>query len=203
MEEDQAAGRCRKSIGFRTEPSVDVSAGAVDDLHSDPPLVASDPARARETAYRFLARRVHSREEVARRLRGRGFREEIVEQTLDLLAGLGYLDDARFAEIWVRNRMGLKGYGRNLLQRELLERGVSKEVIREAIMRGEVDEEASARRVLERKFHKGREGRSAGNPDPKDWRRAYDYLLRRGFPSDLVRKVLKEQWQADLGQSNW
>jgi regulatory protein len=139
---------------------------------------------------------------VARRLRGRGFREEIVEQTLDFLAGLGYLDDVRFAESWVRARMGLKGYGRNLLQRELLERGVSKEVIREVFTRGDVDEEESARRALARRFLKGGERRSPGNPDPKGCRGAYNYLLRRGFPPDLIRKILKEQWEADVGETD-
>jgi regulatory protein len=185
--EVRAAGRCRKSIDSHIDPPADI------------PGDVGDPSRAREAAYRFLARRIRSREEVARRLRDRGFRDEIVDQTLDDLARLGYLDDARFAEIWVRTRMGLKGYGRNLLRRELLEKGVSKEAIRQALSLEEVDEEEAARRVLARRFP---EGRARGRTDLKGWRSAYNHLFRRGFPSDLIRKVLRERWEADAEETD-
>jgi len=57
-------------------------------------------------AVRLLARREYGRAELGARLRARGAAADEVERTLEDLAALGYLSDARFAEALVRSRSG-------------------------------------------------------------------------------------------------
>jgi regulatory protein len=165
------ARRSRRSTGSRADP--------------DP----EDPAR--KAALRFLSYRIRSREEVAGKLREEGFTETIIARTLERIARLGYLDDRRFTQVWIRSRMMLKGYGRELIRHELLQKGVPKRVIEEVLTEGENDEEEAARRSLAKRFANrapvGEPGR-----DPAVREKAYRYLYRRGFPSEVIRSVLKE-----------
>jgi len=151
-----------------------------------------DGAGARKTAYRFLSFRVRSREEVARRLREKGFDSRTVEKTLEELTRLGYLDDLRFAETWLRIRMGRRGYGRHLLRHELREKGVAQEIIDQALREREADEKEAARRVLAKRFPETHDER-----ETRILPMAFEYLRRRGFPSDLIASVLKQRREAD------
>jgi regulatory protein len=142
-------------------------------------------------ALRFLSYRIRTREEVAGKLLEEGFSEPVIARTLERIARLGYLDDRRFAQAWVRSRMMLKGYGREVIWRELLQKGVSKGVIEEVLTDGENDEEEAARRSLAKRFTRRAPAKEPGRePDLRE--KAYRYLYRRGFRSELIRSVLKK-----------
>jgi len=148
---------------------------------------AKNQDQAREAAYRFLSFRVRSRQELSEKLLRKGFEPQTVERTLEQLTRLGYLDDLRFAKDWVRSRMTRKGYGRELLRQELRAKGISSELIEEAFGQEEVDEAEAARRALEKRFPELRGGATRARQI------AFQYLRRRGFPSDVILSVLKER----------
>ena len=80
--------------------------------------------RAVLAGLRFISYRPRSREEVRRRL-GRRFGVATVEQ--------GYLDDVAFARSWCESRVAHRTRSAALIRRELLERGVGREVAEEAV----------------------------------------------------------------------
>jgi len=82
-----------------------------------------------EIAARFLGTRPRSRWEVERRLRRAGASDQIIEGTLDHLAGLGLVDDLAFARWWVEQRDRHAPRGRRLVEAELREHGVGRDVI--------------------------------------------------------------------------
>src|SRR5438552_5241973 len=81
-----------------------------------------------EIAARFLGTRPRSRWEVERRLRRAGASDQIIEGTLDHLAGLGLVDDLAFARWWVEQRDRHAPRGRRLVEAELREHGVGRDV---------------------------------------------------------------------------
>ena len=90
------------------------------------------PPSLQSTALRMLATREHSRQELRRKLLSRSEEDgegaaEVVEAVLDRLAGNGLQSDTRFAESYVRSKAARMGQAR--LRRELLERGVSTEIV--------------------------------------------------------------------------
>jgi regulatory protein len=80
----------------------------------------------------LLARREHSRFELDRKLRQKGFSQEEIPGTLDSLVKQGLLSDQRFAEEYCRAR-SKRGFGPRRIEVELQERGVSVEIIEKTL----------------------------------------------------------------------
>jgi regulatory protein len=137
----------------------------------------------KQRAIKLLARREHTRTELARKLGPLGSREEIDAVLADLTAS-GLLSDARAASAYVRGHAARFGAGR--LRQELRRRGVEDEQIETALDGAEVsDELARARAVWAKKF-------SAAPADAKEWARQARFLQSRGFATDVIRRLLKE-----------
>lgn len=81
-----------------------------------------------QSGLRYLTRREHSRAELARKLRAKGFDSDEISQTLDTLAQDGYLSDQRFTENYIRYRLN-SGRGPVNIVQELLTKGVSQALV--------------------------------------------------------------------------
>lgn len=108
--------------------------------------------------------------------------ESEIGKVLERLKELGYLDDKKFAEDYVADRMRFKPRGKFLLERELGRKGIKKED-REFI--GSIDEEEAARRALE-----GRIKRLSGLTIKEQREKAFRFLASRGFNPDTIYKVV-------------
>lgn len=151
-----------------------------------------------EVAARFLATRPRTRWEVERRLRRAGTEESEIRAALERLAELGYLDDAAFARWWGEQRDRHSPRGRRMIEAELRQRGVPREVI-EAYR----EEHAEPERSPEDAGLPGDEAERArealakhlrGRPlpsDPRAVQRVGMYLMRRGFDAEVVRSTLR------------
>lgn len=148
----------------------------------------SDPDVIRERALRLLARREHSRAELARKLRQRGEGDGL-EVVLDALERDGLLSDSRFAEAYVRMRVG-RGYGPLRIEAELAERGIDSGLADVSLRAGEPDWTGQCRMVARKHF-------SEPAADVREHARRTRFLLRRGFASADVRAALAaiEQWE--------
>jgi regulatory protein len=134
-------------------------------------------------ALRMLARREHSRAELAQKLADEGTREDI-QAVLDQLERSGLLSDARFAESFVSSRAARVGNAR--LRHDLRAKGIADDLIAAALPAEADSEIERARNVRRRKF-------DAPPADRADYARQARFLQQRGFAADIIRKVLKEQ----------
>lgn len=138
----------------------------------------------RAAALRLLARREYGRAELRRKLR-RDHAESDVEQVLDRLVAEGLLSDGRFAEMFVRSRIG-QGYGPLRVRAELRERGIGAEAAETALAEADVDWRALAAEVRRKRF---------GTELPQEMKeqaRQARFLQYRGFDAADVRAVLKD-----------
>ena len=139
----------------------------------------------RERALRHLARRDHSRAELARKLAAHGDADEI-DAVIERMGELGLQSDTRYAEAFVRGKAGR--FGASRLRSELARRGIDRDLIDEAIAGECVESEADrARAVLRARF-------AAAPADAREWARQARFLQTRGFAPDLIRKLLKEPY---------
>ena len=139
----------------------------------------------RERALRHLARRDHSRAELARKLAAHGDANEI-DAVIERMGELGLQSDTRYAEAFVRGKAGR--FGASRLRSELARRGVDRDLIDEAIAGECVESEVDrARAVLRARF-------AAAPADAREWARQARFLQTRGFAPDLIRKLLKEPY---------
>lgn len=154
--------------------------------------------RAFEIAARFLGTRPRTRWEVERRLARAGADEATIGATLERLTELGYLDDAAFVRWWAEQRDRHAPRGRRLLEAELRQRGVPRDVIeafRETYASPErAPHDASLPSSDEERARVALEGHLRGRPLPEDSRalqRLGMFLVRRGFDPETARRVLR------------
>ncbi|MBL8486921.1 MAG: regulatory protein RecX [Rhodocyclaceae bacterium] len=137
----------------------------------------------RQAAIRLLARREFSRAEIARRLASLGNPQEIEKVLADLQAS-GLQSDTRFAGAWLRSHAARHGLGR--MRQDLRQRGIAEaDIEAELASAGLAPELERAREVWTRKF---------GTPpaDAREWARQARFLQGRGFPTDVIRRLLRE-----------
>ncbi len=163
-----------------------------DEAESNPELPMMDDAAGqlpeenaiRDRAMRLLASREHSRLELERKLRAKGFEGAAVARALDDLIESDLVSNERMAEAYVTAR-ARKGIGPQRLRQELRERGVENDLIAPLLDRDADDWAERLAQVAEKKF--GPEPVA----DPKELARRARFLEYRGFPSDLVRRYLR------------
>src|SRR5918996_6574758 len=93
-----------------------------------PPSISDGAAReeqARALCLRLLTARARTRAELAGQLAKRGYPDDVSARVLERLAQVGLVDDADFAEQWVRSRRANAGKGKRALAAELRTKGVA------------------------------------------------------------------------------
>jgi regulatory protein len=141
----------------------------------------------RERALRLLARREHSRAELARKLAPHAESSEELEELLGSLTERRLLSDVRYVEMRMNARSARFGNAR--LAHELQQQGVAGELIEEALASGE-DEVTRAHQVWKRKF-----GNKQGEPDATERARQIRFLMSRGFSGETIRRVLRGDFE--------
>jgi len=151
-----------------------------------------EPERtAYERALLRLSRRDHTEAELRRALLARGHGETEIEAALVRLRSQRYLDDAGFAERFARSRVQTHKLGRLRIRQGLRQRGVKREVAEAGIRTALRDaSEAEAVEALARRYWK----QHGGDEPALRVRRLWAFLLRRGFPAELVSERLRSLW---------
>jgi len=140
--------------------------------------------KAVDRAARLLSYRPRSVQEVRRNLEEKQLEPVVIEAALNLLSAMGYLDDAAFARFWIQNRTEFKPLSPKALRYELRRKGVSPDIITEALEGLETDElayEAGQNRA-KRLPHTNR----------KVFRQKLSaFLQQRGFGYSTIRDVVE------------
>lgn len=144
--------------------------------------------QAHERALRFLGVRPRSEAEVRQRLRQHGVDEGTLEIVLERLRRAGLVDDRAFANYWVENRSTFRPKSKRALQVELRRKGVSAEVLDEALSAS--DDSQSAYDVALKRAR-----RITGLPEPDFRRKLSEFLGRRGFSYEVIEPVVARVWK--------
>jgi regulatory protein len=139
------------------------------------------PAALKARALRHLARREHSRAELARKLAPHAESPAALEQLLDALAAKKQLSDERYAEL--RARQLSRKYGAARIRLDLKAKGVAQEFIERVCAAGELERAAS---ILQRKYRTSASSRA-------ERARRMRFLQQRGFSHDTIRRLLSSE----------
>ena len=145
---------------------------------------AGDPY---EVAVRYLASRPKSVSEIARHLRSKRFDDMEVARALDRLRAQRYVDDEAFARYWVEQRARFKPRGDRALRTELVQKGVSRDVIEVVLGERAPDADVEqAKRALSRPLT-----RWSTLSAPERKRKIHTYLAARGFDYGTIEEVIR------------
>lgn len=153
-------------------------------------------AKATHRALHFLGYRARSEAEVRARLKRDEWHEEVIERVIERLREQGFLDDQRFAEMWVEDRSNFRPRGARALRQELRQKGVDKETIETALP----DEERESENAVSalRKLLRSKERSWAKLEERKQREKAIQALMRRGFQFSTAKAAWEEVKEEDL-----
>jgi len=152
-------------------------------LKSSPPESA---AELKARALRLLARREHTRSELARKLAPHAASGEAIETLLDGLVEKRQLSEARYAE--ERARVLARKFGAARIRQDLKAKGVSADIIERLSGEGEL---ARAIAIVRRRF-------PAAAMTREERARRIRFLQGRGFSYDTIRAALR----GDVGEDD-
>ena len=154
-----------------------------------------DEASLYEYAIGALGRRMRTVAEIKRlmrsRVEGQEHGELLVEVVVARLKQERYLNDTNYAESYSRLRKENDKFGRLRVVQDLKTKGVHADIINGAVgaTYDDVNEEALAREFLRRR-------RLPKPADQKQAARVFRALVRGGFPSRVIFRILKK-WDVD------
>jgi regulatory protein len=145
------------------------------------------PISLKARAISALARREHSRTELARKLAAHAESEAALASLLDELEEKKLLSSQRFVESRARQRE--KKYGAVRVLAELRQHGVPDELLRQEAQRLRSTELTRAAYVWQRRF---------GHPPQSDKEKAQQirFMLARGFSLEVYFKIASRQFDA-------
>lgn len=139
----------------------------------------SDDLKAR--ALRLLARREHTRVELARKLAPDAGSPQVLKELIDQLSSRAQVSDERYAE--ARTHQLSRKFGAARIRRELVAKGIEREAAARFAADVEKTDLERAQLILARKYRT----RAA---TPQERARRARFLQSRGFTNDVIRRSL-------------
>ncbi|MCC7370867.1 MAG: RecX family transcriptional regulator [Chloroflexi bacterium] len=178
-------GRYAFSLSTELAITLHVGESVSETRHAE--LVMQDQhVRAYDAALHFLGSRPRSEREIRDRLARHEYDRHVVDKVIERLRRIKLVDDAAFAAYWVEQRATHRPRGARLLKQELRQKGVSQDVVAEALPE---DDDEGAYRAAERKAI------SMRALDERTFKqRLGGFLQRRGYGYETVRRVVGRLW---------
>ena len=145
--------------------------------------------RATLRAMNILERTDKTEAQLRRKLEESEYPKEAVESAIAYVTSYGYLDDRRYAEHYIEWKK--QGKGKARLKMELVQKGISREIIEEVL---ESTDFGETREMIRQIILKKRKTDIPMNE--KEKQRIYGFLMRKGFSSsDILAVMREEEWR--------
>ncbi|NLK88114.1 MAG: regulatory protein RecX [Clostridiaceae bacterium] len=149
---------------------------------------------ARSKAVRYLSLKLRTEKEVREKLLNQGYDPDCTTKVIDDLKAIGYINNKLYAQKYLFDRSKLRPASKRMMKLELLSRGIEEETADEVLADWKVEDSSVAESLLKRKFGK------YDMSDKKILRKAYMFLVHRGFSRDTIKEALKA-FGSDLSTS--
>lgn len=143
-------------------------------------------------SFKLLKIRLRSVKELKDKLKEKSYTPKVINATISELEKLDYLDDLKFAKIWISYRLSLNPKAPFVLRKELRDKGVSDYIVDTVLeeTQKKYDFKEVAYMLAQKYIHRIK-------PDDTDKEKAkkriFDYLRRRGFDCELIYEIIKEK----------
>lgn len=168
-------GECRR---FHFKEGEECSGEQYDEIRSEILI-----KRARRRVMHLLERMDRTEAQLRMKLKQGFYPEDIIEDAIAYVKSFHYLDDARYADNYVRCQRNIKSRGK--MRIDLMRKGVPKELIEQSIEEcGQENEQELILKWVEKRHY------SKETADMKEKQRMYQFLMRKGFQSEDILHVL-------------
>lgn len=129
----------------------------------------------------ILSRRQHSCKEISEKLL-KYYPENIVEQIIQKLLDIDYLDDVKFCESYLSKCLNFNKYSIRKIKYDLFKKGISNDIIDEVLsnLNNELDESFLVKDLVLKKY--------ISKLKNNEYKKVFDSIVRRGFNYEDVKK---------------
>jgi regulatory protein len=189
--DNEYAFSCDKELVYRHKMKV----GAQVDSSAIEEIVENDNySKAKNDALKFVERSYKTEKEMSDKLMGKGYSEAVAAKVLDFLREYDFIDDKKFAGMFVNDR--LKSKGKNRIKYDLLKKGVSEDVISEKLNSVDPEKERDTAYELGSKKYASLIKREADKR--KISQKLYQYLTGRGYSWEVCKTVINRILEEEI-----
>ena len=142
--------------------------------------------RAKKRALHLLEKMDRTEQQLREKLEASEYPAKCVEDAIAYVKSFHYVDDERYAKTYIRYRK--EKMSRQQMKQKLMAKGITRDVISLAMEEEyDSDESVQIRNLLQKKHF------SSETADDGEFRRMYNFLLRRGFRSNDILKEMKHK----------
>ena len=141
---------------------------------------------AARTAMNLLVNRDYAEAELYRKLRDKGYSEFFAGKGIEYVSAYHYLDDARYARQMIGSRKDTMS--RKMMVSRMRQKGLSDEVIQEAMEEADWTDEMGLTREIRRRFSSAEQIESLTD---KDRQKLIQSLMRKGYGYSDIQHVIR------------
>jgi regulatory protein len=135
---------------------------------------------------RFASIRPRSEKEINDWLGRKKVHQSIQKDLFKRLKKLQLVNDENFASWWVEQRINFRPKAIFALKYELIQKGISRDIIKKTLLKINVNEPELAKKLIEEKKYRWK------NLSSLDARKKMsDFLLRKGFTWEVIKKAIE------------
>lgn len=133
---------------------------------------------------RYCAYQDRCTQEVLTKLRSLQVEEKEAQQILRLLKNDGFVDDERYAQSYIRGKIGLKQWGKQKIRMSLLQKGIPKELINKYLEHITPQQYTDNLQAAVRKWTQ-----SHGPVTQENITKLYRHLMAKGYTYEEIKGV--------------
>ena len=149
---------------------------------------------AARTAMNLLVKRDYAEAELYRKLRDKGYSEFFAGKGIEYVSAYHYLDDARYARQMIGSRKDTMS--RKMMVNRMRQKGLSDEVIQEAMEEADWTDEMGLTREIRRRFSSAEQIESLTD---KDRQKLIQSLMRKGYGYSDIQHVIRHLDELEEG----
>lgn len=131
----------------------------------------------------ILEKSFKSENDIIKKLKLSFYPEEAIKEAIEKAKKFGYINDERYADRYINTYKDK--YSKMKIKYKLMEKGINKEIIDNALESLEVDEEPMIKKLLDKKHY-------FENEEPDKKQKIIVSIMRQGFKYQKIKDVIKD-----------
>ena len=144
--------------------------------------------RCKNSALKTIERNFKTEKEVIEKLREKGYGENAINKSIEFLKEYNFINDINYTKAYIKDK--LNSFGSQKIKYNLIQKGIAKEIVEEALDDSNKDNERNTAFNLAKKKLDVIKKKESDNY--KISGKLYRYLMSRGYGYDIVNEVVKE-----------
>lgn len=142
---------------------------------------------------KFASLRPRSEKELKDWFKRKKVHTSLHKELFNRLKHLDMIDDYKFSQWWIEQRTNFRPKGKRVLEMELRQKGIKKEIVNKVLSQFSLDEEKLAKNLLIKNTYKWEKFE-----DKKRYQKMSEFLLRKGFPWEIVKKLVRIDQEMEI-----